>query len=708
MTTLNTPYYPQLEERDCGATCLRMVLAHHGLAVPMERLRDLSGTDERGTDLAGLTAAAEALGLGAIAADLSYDDLLSADLWPVILHWEGDHFVVVTRVTPEGVHLLDPALGERTLDRDTFEGHRLGAGRSRAGLVVVAPIAPVRPREARPDAEQRFDTTPQPTRPPAPVWLTGLLYGGFVAAGLYALLRVLRLAVDLQFRETWLSNLGVLLLVLAATLLGRYLLRRTVIQYADAAGAADIASLTQRLEGDAALPGRSGATTLATRLIEDVDTLRLWRAYRLGSIFAGTAVAVVALTFAFGIDAAYGLGLTAAAIAVGVASFTVGIAEPDVKQRALRSQVAQREGFIEYARLLPELIRGRKPGDWLRSRLEVRNRGAARSFDEVTAEVVARTDLKLTLAWVCATLLLCLGLYRLGYEGLQVGDFLFALFLTWVVFVEIRSVADAYHAYGRTSDARARLADLRTTAPRVPNRPTLREAETLQLSWRAPLGNHQAFEFAYRSHLALTGTDYELRQTLIDACLGRENRLDARLAVAGEEPRGTDLTQLGAVAYLSPASPLLSGTLAENIVLDAQIDHTRLDAIATRVGLLGGTLPAGLSTRVDVDGSRADHATFVKTILARALYADPDIYVLDGLTDALPAYDEALVFDELLAAAGTKLVICNARRQSATYGFDKIVQLEAGEIEASGTHDYLKRSGGAYALQLATETGIER
>ena len=84
-----------------------------------------------------------------MAADLSYDDLLAPDLWPAILHWDGDHFVVVTEVNTDRVELLDPALGQRRLDRETFESYRLGAGHSRAGLLLV----PTRPAQRQPGAK---------------------------------------------------------------------------------------------------------------------------------------------------------------------------------------------------------------------------------------------------------------------------------------------------------------------------------------------------------------------------------------------------------------------------------------------------------------------------------------------------------------------------------------------------------------------------
>ncbi len=687
-----------------------MVLAHHGLSVPMERLRDLSGTNERGSDLAGLASAAESLGFDTVAADLSFDDLLSRDIWPAILHWDGDHFVVAIRATQDRIDLLDPAVGERRFDRESFEGYRLGSGRSRAGLIIVASPSTqqvVNAAATAPDRAARRSVPNVESRTvevPVQLWAVTLLYGGFVAAGLYALLRVLRLAIDLQYHETWMNNLGVLLLVLAAALVGRYLVRRTAIRYANSAGQQDTLVLADRIGEDAANPGRAGQTTLSARLTSDIDEMRIWRAYSLGDAYTGTIVGLVALAFAFGTDAVYGAALIGAALLAGVVYFYVDVAESNVRQAALNAQVVEREGFGEYARLLPEAFRSGRATGWLEGRLKSRTMIASRAFDLLTGEVVARAELKLALTYVCVVLLLSLGLYRLGFEGLQVGDLLFVLLLTLFVFGQLRKVAASYLAYSRTSDARSRLMELRAKAAPALLPAALLEAEQLTLRWRGAAGTAQAIEFDRRDHVGFLGSDHVLRQVLIEACLGRENVFDASLFCDDDGgARSIRLTQLGRVALLSAVSPLLAGSIAENIILDAAADYKKLDGIAERLGLSGEDLPAGLATRLDDRGTQLAPFTFVKIILARALYADTDIFVIDGLTDALPAYQEALVFDELLAAAAGKLLLCNARRLSATYGFDLIVQLEAGEIEAIGTHDDLTVSGGAYALQLATE-----
>ncbi len=699
---MTTPYYPQLEERDCGATCLRMVLAHHGLAVSMDRLRDLSGTDDRGTDLAGLACAAEALGFDTVAAELSFDELRAPDLWPAILHWDGDHFVVVTEVSEDRVHVLDPALGERRFDRENFERHRVGPGRSTAGLLVVPPSG----------AKQRLDTAIGPvasssSTPPPVAWATALMYAGLVAAGEYVLVVVLRAAVDLQFHEAWRSNLGAMLLAMVALMLGRYLLRRALIQYASARGHHEAEALVARIKADVLQSGRAGNPTLALRLMEDIDTMRVWRAYRLATVFSASVTLLVTFVYAFSIDGSWALALLGSALGIGLVYFYYGVAESDVRQEALGAQIKQREGIVEYTQLLTETLRLRGSAAWSHERLRERNASAARAFGRISSEVIARSDIKLLFTGLGVIGLVTLALYQLGYGGLQVGDFLFLVLLVLLVFSQLHALSEAYRAYQRTGDARSRLGELRTE--RTPEPPLILQfdGDILRLRWRGPQDSPQAFDFKRSSRVALTGSDQSLRRVLIDACLGRENVVGAALSVASAEETRMSLTQLGGVAWLTEHSPLVVGTVADNIILDATADYARLDEVTRRLGLHDAGLPNGLATHTDERGSQLSHLTVVKTLVARALYAETASIVIDGLTDELPAYQEALIFDEILSSSAEKLVLCNARRQSATFGFELIVQLEAGEIEATGTHDVLVASGGAYALQIANEKALE-
>ncbi|WUR12724.1 peptidase domain-containing ABC transporter [[Empedobacter] haloabium] len=106
----------QGESSECALACLAMIASHHGQVHDMAAMRRRFDTSQRGATVAELVRHASALELAARPVRLELEDLPELKL-PCILHWNLNHFVVLTRVLAgaRGVIVLDPALGERRL-----------------------------------------------------------------------------------------------------------------------------------------------------------------------------------------------------------------------------------------------------------------------------------------------------------------------------------------------------------------------------------------------------------------------------------------------------------------------------------------------------------------------------------------------------------------------------------------------------------------
>ena len=105
------PFYRQLDQKDCGPTCLRMVTKFYGRNVSIDHLRQRAGTAKIGTSLSGMAEAAEELGMHALAAKVDFHTL-SEDLYlPLVVHWRQAHFIVVYKITKKTVLVGDPSHG---------------------------------------------------------------------------------------------------------------------------------------------------------------------------------------------------------------------------------------------------------------------------------------------------------------------------------------------------------------------------------------------------------------------------------------------------------------------------------------------------------------------------------------------------------------------------------------------------------------------
>lgn len=104
----------QTEAAECGLACLAMVAGWHGLDTDLTTLRRRFPISIKGATLEDLVSIAGSLDLTTRALRCDMDDLRQLRL-PCILHWEFKHFVVLRRVTRDGVVLHDPAVGERRI-----------------------------------------------------------------------------------------------------------------------------------------------------------------------------------------------------------------------------------------------------------------------------------------------------------------------------------------------------------------------------------------------------------------------------------------------------------------------------------------------------------------------------------------------------------------------------------------------------------------
>ena len=142
------PMVPQTEAAECGLACLAMVSSYHGQHLELSELRRRLSVSLKGVNLAHLVAMAERIGFAARPLRLEIDELRQLAL-PCILHWDLNHFVVLTRVGRDGIVIHDPAIGVRRLRMKQVSRHFTGVALELSpigGIESAAPAARVRMR----------------------------------------------------------------------------------------------------------------------------------------------------------------------------------------------------------------------------------------------------------------------------------------------------------------------------------------------------------------------------------------------------------------------------------------------------------------------------------------------------------------------------------------------------------------------------------
>jgi ATP-binding cassette, subfamily C, bacterial len=116
------PIVLQHSEEDCGAACLATISKYHGRTFSINRIREAVGTGQLGTTLLGLIRGADILGFNArgVRADPEILNCLNDLPLPVIIHWQGDHYVVLYGQQGRQYVIADPSVGIRYLSRSEF------------------------------------------------------------------------------------------------------------------------------------------------------------------------------------------------------------------------------------------------------------------------------------------------------------------------------------------------------------------------------------------------------------------------------------------------------------------------------------------------------------------------------------------------------------------------------------------------------------
>lgn len=205
--------------------------------------------------------------------------------------------------------------------------------------------------------------------------------------------------------------------------------------------------------------------------------------------------------------------------------------------------------------------------------------------------------------------------------------------------------------------------------------------------------------------LAIVGCNGAGKTTLVKLLCGFLDPTQGRVLLNGEDIRTYDRRDYYALfSAVFQDFSVLEGSVAENVAQHAnEIDENKVRECLARAGLTEkiASLPHGIQTKIGrevyEDGVELSGGQIQRLMLARALYKDGPILVLDEPTAALDPIAENDIYMKYSSMTSGRTSVFISHRFASTRFCDRIILLANGKIEEEGTHESLLAKGGEYA-----------
>ena len=196
--------------------------------------------------------------------------------------------------------------------------------------------------------------------------------------------------------------------------------------------------------------------------------------------------------------------------------------------------------------------------------------------------------------------------------------------------------------------------------------------------------------------IAIVGPSGAGKSPLADLLIGALSPSAGEVLISRLSPRSAIQKWPGAVSYVPQDVHIYAGSLRENIALGLPEDliaESQIDTAIRRsqIEAFVESVPEGKNLEMGGNGTRLSGGQKQRIGIARALYTNPKILILDEATSSLDSQLEADITSNLAEMKGACTMVVIAHRLSTVRNADKVLYLDNGKLLASGTFDEVRQ-----------------
>lgn len=705
----------QHSQADCGAACLASIAKHYGRNFTLTRTREAVGTGQLGTTLLGLRRGTEALGFMARSAVASAEILHRLDQIPLpaIIHWQGNHWVVLYGKRRNKYVIADPASGMRYLSEA-----ELTAGWIDWVILLL-----------QPDPSRFYAQTDDPIGSIEQVWQRVWPYRAMLLEAVLCVTLIGLLSLATPFFIQVLTD-NVLIqgdtrlltgIVIAVVLL--YVFRSGLSLVADNL----IAHFAQRLELGLVLEfgqrilqlpltyyetRRSGEVVSRLRDIEEINRL-------VSQVIVSLPSSVLIAIASLGLMLFYSwkLALVAVLVALITALSTV-VFQPVLQQKTRRAMVLETENqgvLVEtFKGALTLKTTAAAPQFW--DELQSRFGRLANLMLGTTQISIINSSFTRLVSDIGGIVLLGLGALLVIDQELSIGQLLAFTTLNRNLVGLMDELVDLVDDLIRVRTANARLQEVITAPTETQNDTkawvTLPDAADIVCTdlhfhypGRVELLKDFSIQIPGGQVIALIGKSGCGKSTLAKVLAGLYLPQSGNVRLGSYNLADLALDCLRQQVVLVPqAAHFWSRSILENFRMgNPQLQFEQIVQACQITGAdeFISRLPEKYQTILGEFGSNISGGQQQRLAIARALVNDPPVLILDESTAGLDPASEAQLLDKLLWHRRGKTTILISHRPQVITQADWVIFLDDGKLELQGTLADLRAATGNHLAFIA-------